>query len=310
MTTTNTPNFYPPLIIDEAPIRQRVLTELEQAEAELDALNHEWAVFCDKDKAAFVQWYNTAFASLHSDLQSLTLEIYKKRILIREVIDMATNAGIDFAEAYQRVIRAEHEKDFLDDLDDEQTAGSDETDDDFDYDSHSRDSHGERPEHNHPERAALPPPEQNVKDLYRALAKKLHPDLIKDREQTVEERGLWFRVQSAYEARDAARLEALLAEASGGEHRRAPRERLSISDILNLVTGLFASVESMRRRIRKARRDRAWGFSRPGGKKHKHKVSRAIQKELEQDVAQSREALDALEEFMRIHFEAEIERVA
>ena len=53
------------------------------------------------------------------------------------------------------------------------------------------------------------PVDARVKELYRRLVRRLHPDLRADGSAAVS--GLWHEVQEAYEAGDVARMEILLA---------------------------------------------------------------------------------------------------
>ena len=55
----------------------------------------------------------------------------------------------------------------------------------------------------------VPLEHSRIKELYRALARKLHPDTNSDIDQ--KQRELWFDVQAAYETKDIERLEVLSA---------------------------------------------------------------------------------------------------
>lgn len=109
-------------------------------------------------------------------------------------------------------------------------------------------------------RAATPPhrakPDASLRDLYRQLCRLLHPDA--GGEMTPERRELWQQVQDAYEARDAARLDTLLArleQAEGIEVR--PR---TVAEILGMKHHYERARQQLRALLRRARQDPAWGF--------------------------------------------------
>lgn len=109
-------------------------------------------------------------------------------------------------------------------------------------------------------RAEGPPhrakPDASLRDLYRQLCRLLHPDAAG--EMTPARRELWHQVQDAYEARDAARLDTLLARlerADGLEIR--PR---TVAEILGMKKHYERARQQLRALLRRARRNAAWGF--------------------------------------------------
>jgi hypothetical protein len=57
--------------------------------------------------------------------------------------------------------------------------------------------------------------QDRIKEIYRMLVRRLHPDTRADGDATVS--ALWHQVQEAYEARDLDRMETLLALRGAGE---------------------------------------------------------------------------------------------
>ena len=96
-----------------------------------------------------------------------------------------------------------------------------------------------------------------IKELYRELVRALHPDgggQITDKRMR-----LWHEVQAAYRCGDLARLEFLHAQsgqAADLTSRSIPLARLKA------LTALFkTSLRKLKRDIRTAKGDPAWGFS-------------------------------------------------
>lgn len=104
-----------------------------------------------------------------------------------------------------------------------------------------------------PRRASRP-----VRDLYRDLCRKLHPDA--GGEMTASRRALWDQVQRAYEERDVETLEALLARTEL-ELEPAAAARAAPSRLLALIQHLKAGLRSVQSLIRRGKREPAWGFT-------------------------------------------------
>lgn len=324
--------FHHLIVIDEQPIRRRILEQLTEAEEVLDGLNREWTIFRENDKRAFVQWIDTTFATMHAELQRLAWQIYEKRALLDAIMREAMRLGIGMAEAYRRIQKGEAGEDepSFDEVDDEKAAYelfSEEMKElgldinELDEEERLRMFEAFKKEHGFTESEEqdhdsaqepidsqpVPEPterETRLKELYRILAKRLHPDLNGGKALSEEDRELWFRAQAAYRDKDIARLEDLVATTGGREQGDTPRDTLSLSDLLKQIQVVLSTVQDMRRRLRHAHRDRAWGFSRPGGKQRKRRIREAMQRELEREIAQTREALQALEEFFESHIAA------
>jgi hypothetical protein len=101
--------------------------------------------------------------------------------------------------------------------------------------------------------------DSRVKELYRRLVRRLHPDLRAD--GSTEVSALWHEVQEAYAASDVARMEILLA-VSDIESRRVHDQTFSQMQIV------FVELERARRALEKslleAEREDAWDFARVG----------------------------------------------
>jgi hypothetical protein len=101
-------------------------------------------------------------------------------------------------------------------------------------------------------------PEARVKELYRQLVRRLHPDTRADGDATVAE--VWHEVQAAYADGNVERLEALLAFADVREKRFGPQT--SLAQIRAVFTDLIRTLHAVRRSIAEARKAPAWNFTR------------------------------------------------
>ena len=101
-------------------------------------------------------------------------------------------------------------------------------------------------------------PDARVKELYRQLVRRLHPDTRADGDATVAE--VWHEVQAAYADGNVERLEALLAFADVREKRFGPHT--SLAQIRAVFSDLVRTLHALRRSTAEARKAPAWNFTR------------------------------------------------
>jgi hypothetical protein len=132
----------------------------------------------------------------------------------------------------------------------------------------------------------LPDPEEDeeatpldarVKELYRLLVRRLHPDLRADGSAAVS--ALWHEVQDAYAAGDVAQLELLLAVS---DIRRNPMDgETSVAQMHSLAAELRRALCALEKSLEEAEREDSWDFARSGPNEHLHmRVERELKAEL------------------------------
>jgi hypothetical protein len=104
--------------------------------------------------------------------------------------------------------------------------------------------------------------DSRVKELYRLLVRRLHPDLRADGSATVS--ALWHEVQEAYAATDIAHLEILLALSDIESDRFS--DQTSVSQMRAVLKELERAVFALEDSLRQARNENAWNFARAGAK--------------------------------------------
>jgi hypothetical protein len=120
-----------------------------------------------------------------------------------------------------------------------------------------------------------------VKELYRRLVRRLHPDLRADGNAAVG--ALWHEVQEAYAASDVARMEILLA-LSDIETNRAAEQ--SVAQMRALLTELQRALGALEKSLEEAGREDAWDFARMGPNADLHlRVERELKMELTTRIA-------------------------
>jgi hypothetical protein len=104
------------------------------------------------------------------------------------------------------------------------------------------------------------PIDARVKELYRLLVRRLHPDLRADGSAAVS--ALWHEVQEAYAASDIAHLEILLALSDIESDRFS--DQTSVSQMRAVLAELTRALFALEDSLRQARDEDAWGFARTG----------------------------------------------
>lgn len=124
------------------------------------------------------------------------------------------------------------------------------------------------------EEPAAAPIDARVKELYRLLVRRLHPDLRADGNAAAS--ALWHEVQAAYAASDIAHLEILLALNDIDSERFS--DQTSVSQMRAVLAELTRALFALEDSLRQARDEDAWGFARSG---ERPGLRERVQRELE-----------------------------
>jgi hypothetical protein len=127
-----------------------------------------------------------------------------------------------------------------------------------------------------------------VKELYRRLVRRLHPDLRADGSAHVS--ALWHEVQEAYAASDVPRMEILLALSNlrGSDLD----EETSVSQMSAVLAELNRSLRALEKSLLEAEEEDAWDFARNGPNEY---LRIRVERGLKFDLTTRRRYLDALE---------------
>jgi hypothetical protein len=131
------------------------------------------------------------------------------------------------------------------------------------------------------------PMDLRVKELYRVLVRRLHPDLRADGIASVSP--LWHEVQEAYAASDVAQLEILLALS---EIASSPMGNgTSLSQMYSLCAELERSLRALEKSLQEAQGEDAWNFARTGPNPD---LQIRVERQLKSDLAARTMRLEAL----------------
>ncbi|MEO5720119.1 MAG: J domain-containing protein [Chthoniobacterales bacterium] len=126
-----------------------------------------------------------------------------------------------------------------------------------------------------------------VKELYRRLVRRLHPDLRADGNAAVS--ALWHEVQEAYLAGDVARMEILLALSDLAANHMD--DATSLAQMRALLDELERALDALRDSLREAESEDAWNFARSGPAAD---LRLRVQRQLKSDLAARSLRLDLL----------------
>jgi len=134
---------------------------------------------------------------------------------------------------------------------------------------------------------AAAPIDLRVKELYRTLVRRLHPDLRTDGNATVS--SLWHEVQEAYAASDVARLEILLALSDIAANHRG--DQTSLFQMHSVLEELGRASSALENSLREAQGEDSWNFARLGPDDD---LRQRVQRQLKSDLAARSLRLDLL----------------
>ena len=136
---------------------------------------------------------------------------------------------------------------------------------------------------------ALKPESARIKELYRLLVRRLHPDLRADRDAEVSH--FWHDVQEAYEQGNVERLEMLLALTD--MQANAVGDHTSLFQMRSALKELRKALQALQRSLGQAKKDPAWKFA---ALTNRQQVRAGIQRKLERELRGHEADLADLEE--------------
>ena len=246
----------------------KALRDVEKARRQLDQYHRT-------DLPEFTRWLNSHFGALLTELRELSQKLAADQELAFQVESEVLFGGGSYARAYQRVMRMRENPE---PVGDENEAGNgnrarpEPENAAYEEDpiealfneifgkSGKRNPEGDSRDHrpNPRDEPRMPVQESaRLKQLYRAVVRRLHPDT--QQEMTAQTTEWWHQAQAAYAAGDADQLEVILTlceiEASG------TTAQTSASLLQRITAQLKSSLRGMRRQIRDWRGEPAWNFS-------------------------------------------------
>lgn len=249
------------MLADGASIRRKAQRDYQRAARQLNRARAESERFHTQDKPLYARWLNAEFGGLLTELRDLQGKLFEAQTLVAEVqqeYHFGEHASI--GSAYRKVLhRRAHPELYEEDSASEEASGKKESEA-----AGAEDPFQEIWERFEKLHSGEPFPSTDgsaaasrLKDLYRKLARRLHPD--NGHEITSREKELWHQTQSAYGDGQVEVLETILAMLEVDEQGA---KSATVSTLLQLTAGLKLSLRTLKRELSALRRDMAWDFSR------------------------------------------------
>ena len=263
-------------------IRKKIKKDYEKALRDLTNSRQKLDQFHQTDLPQFTRWLNTNFGALLTELRGLNQQMAADAQLIIQVENEAMFGRCSDALAYQRVMerlenpepppapptggneRYREQNSHSARPESGNFAGEDDPVEDFfkklfeEFGPEEGHRYKGGPGAGEPTKSAGPAhTSARLKELYRAVVRRLHPDT--QREMTAQKTEWWHQAQAAYEAGDAEQLEVILTLCDIGESGTTAHTSASL--LQRITTQLKSSLREIRRQLASRRRDPAWNFS-------------------------------------------------
>lgn len=252
---------------DAARACRRELALLEKAEAELQR-------FESADREPFSRWMSATFGPMLTNLRELTARIAKQNSIVAEVEEeMFWTGERSERAAFLRVRMRAENPDLVAAVERQESSAA-----------------SPPPLASDRMRTAVPqnPDEARIKDVYRLLVRRLHPDMRPKDAPDVS--ALWHEVQEAYADSNLERLETLAGFSDMRFASAAPDS--SVSQMRRILRNIRSAFNDVQRKLRAAREDAAWNFSKLHDRAD---LERRMQKQLDADIARQTERLSSLD---------------
>ncbi len=240
------------LVVDQDKIFKAEERKCQREQTRLDSLRRELEDYEQLDQPAFISWLYTTFALELTHLREQRAVLARAFSVLHAVEREADSRGTSYEQAFERVAKRQPAP--------EQAPKAAPGREDFIYDEESafdeEPSYQDRPQRDAPSEPKAKPASGSVKECYRELVRRLHPDLNKN--LSARQRELWHEVQQAYQDRDLQWLEQLATRA--GVLDESPTRQTSLSDLKKMVRDLKQACGELAKAIRDAKQEPEWHF--------------------------------------------------
>jgi hypothetical protein len=254
------------IAIDGAPLRKKAQRQYQKALRDLDTVKAQLNEFQERDQPAFSKWVNQNFGALLTQIRELNAKLFETQQLVTEVEQEYFFGGHrSMASAYREVMRrrAEPEPEAVGDPPDqdeeefhrefEEAFGK--GIEDF-WARLGQSAHEQGQTHRREKARTASSSNRRLKDLYRTLARRLHPD--KAAGLTESEKEWWHQTQDAYQTGNVEQMEMILTLV---EIQDNGTRETSISALAKLTAGFKKRLRALKRQLSGLQRDAAWNFS-------------------------------------------------
>jgi chromosome segregation ATPase len=275
--------------IDGRPVREKARREYQQLLRQLETARAQIEEFEKKDRPEFGHWLSRQCGALLTEIRETEQKLRAARDLLFEIEAEALFNDCSHPRAYERVMERNRQQAEIDSRRDK--AGSStpppgregEFRGPFEEEPFFHSNAGTAAESVAQKKSAR---SSRLKELYRALVRRLHPDT--QNSTTPQHVEWWHQVQMAYASGDAEQLEVLLTLCETEQKQTTT----SVSLLMRMTRHLRSSLRTLQGRLRECRRDPAWRFST---REDPSALFGRIEWRLKAELAEAKQVLAALE---------------
>ncbi|MCB1191746.1 MAG: hypothetical protein H7A23_17285 [Leptospiraceae bacterium] len=271
------------VLIDQKPIRKSYIKDCQKVIKKIDSLKLQIQHFEKADKPAYGNWINTQFGDEILYIRQKNQELEEKQLLLEEIEEEAHYYNLNLHQAYLRV---QHKREHPEEYQDEEPYSEDEEPkfgDYEDFDDAKEDDDELEKEFrefmndffdaedakfgkdffedmdgifNLRKKKEKEPVDNRLKDRYRYIVQKLHPD--SNQNQSDFEKELWFEIQEAYQLRDLEKMDMLIAlyNIRKGETEKES----SVFELKYTLNILNKSQNYLKKMLTQVKKDPSWNF--------------------------------------------------
>ncbi|MEI8294301.1 MAG: hypothetical protein WCG66_10000 [bacterium] len=312
------------ILLDQEPLRAEAGCAAQKKIREIDKLSTSLEEFEKTILPAFTRWEEETLGPLLAEERQINAKIDHLEHLLSTAGLEALFTGRDPAEIYADIAREQQEWEERQaggepdrsspepEVEDDPDAEREFTDEEREFRSYVRYAIDEEPDeldkrqykklfneyrewkrHREEDCASATQKKQDiparVKELYRVLVRRLHPDTGKSRSDANTQR-LWHELQNAYATMDVERLEVLLALTD--LHESGSAIRSTLYHLRKVANEMERTVRDLKKRFREARSSPAWQFWHA---ENRQKVGAKMRAEVEARIRDAKNHLATLE---------------
>jgi len=292
---------------DAETFRNQIKKDYEKSQRDLSKAREQLEAFRTRDAPAFVRWLHQTFGRHLTEIREISREVAEADLLVHEVENEAFYNDISYARAYRRVMCArqraarrpppgQEEEDpdleFDEGMDDFLNSFEEFLGEDPEQAPGNSSRRGSKPHSSGEEIPVTTPQSSRLKQLYRTLVRRLHPD--KHERVDPRKQECWHQVQAAYQAGDEEQLEIILALCEIDQEGHADSTSMGL---LQRITRQFKkALREIRSQLRKLKSDPAWNFS---NRRDRHVVEGQVRWRLEAELDNLKVRLHELNRIIR-----------